>query len=540
MDEMRGRWLWRGQIALAGIFALGVAALLAQAAFRAPEVPFIWSGATPWIWPPTPPQTAGKLVEQERVPHAALRAALHRRCAAGPAMLRVRALRDLVLSVNGHEVPLASRDPQHWKEASVVDIAPLLVPGDNILRAGSPQSRRRCPLAAACRRAFPALVTDEHWLAAWEGEPLAPAAIADDGARLPDSTALPQPRRGTPASRARTPGSCRERGSPLPGGAPLAGRGEHGLARSRSRWSCSSGCGCSPRRSSAFRRTPASMPPTMLRTSPPSCTRGRFPSRREGFQTYQPPLYYAFTALLLAVTDPTPGSVAERAMLSLLPVLSGLGMAFVAAAMARLVFPDLPWVRAGTIVVAGILPMSLTLASGASNEAPHALFASLALLVTVRTLLRKSTTRQDDFVLGLLLGLALLTKYTSAILVPTVVGMVAARRWIVERWPPSRIAAGAVRALAVVARPRRVVLRSQLPLLWRAVRVEPECLAGEDGVAVPGIPYARLFPSLWRCPHPAVVLGFPQLLGLALHDALGRRHARWRWRCGLFPWALAL
>ncbi|HME69481.1 MAG TPA: glycosyltransferase family 39 protein [Myxococcota bacterium] len=82
-------------------------------------------------------------------------------------------------------------------------------------------------------------------------------------------------------------------------------------------------------------------------------------------------------------------------------------------------------------------------------------FANLAVLVTVRTLLRNSTTRQDDFVLGLLLGLALLTKYTSALLVPTVVGLVAAKRWVVERWPPSRIAAWAMRALTVSVRKSR-------------------------------------------------------------------------------------
>src|SRR5208337_5033990 len=196
MGDMRGRWLWRGQVALAGIFALGVGAVLAEAAFRAPDVAFIWSGGTPWIGPRIVPHTAGKLVNESSIPHAVFERHFTSAVPRGPAMLRVRALRDLVLSVNGHEVPFAARDPQRWKEAWVVDIAPLIVPGDNILSAGVRNPDGVALLQLRVDGLSSAVVTDEQWLAAWEGEPLAPAAIADDGLRLPDSTALPAPLAG--------------------------------------------------------------------------------------------------------------------------------------------------------------------------------------------------------------------------------------------------------------------------------------------------------------------------------------------------------
>ena len=157
-------------------------------------------------------------------------------------------------------------------------------------------------------------------------------------------------------------------------------------------------------------------------------------------ETYQPPLFHGAVALLLALVPTPQGGAAQRIILSLLPVLSGLGMAFVAAAMARLLVPDAPWLQAGAIVVAGLLPMNLTLAASVSNEGPHALLASVALLVALRALLAPSTTRWDDWVLGLILSLSLLTKYTSAILVPILVGAVAVKRWIAESATPASIA----------------------------------------------------------------------------------------------------
>ncbi len=450
MDELTGRWLRRAQIALAAFFALGASGFLAHAALRSPDVPFIFSAATPWIWPPIPAQTGTRWLDQSR-PRAGLfeRHFLVDRIQS-PVMLQVRAMRDLVLHVNGHEVALAGRDPERWKEATAVDIAPLLVTGDNILRAEVRNPYGVGLLQLRIDGTVEPIVTDERWLAAWEGEPLAPAAIADDGARLPDSTALP---------------------------APLAGIRQHALAllalflggmivflglRGRSgaqAWT--------PTIALALvgvfwvwlflgkiTRIPSDAgfdAPAHLAYIASILHEGTLPLADQGLQTYQPPLFHATTALLLALVRTAQGSPAQRAVLSLLPVLSGLGMAFVAAAMARLLVPDSPGMQAGAIVVAGLLPMNLTLAASVSNEAPHALLASLALLAALRALLATSTTRRDDWVLGLLLGLALLTKYTSAILVPILVGAVALKRWIVERAPPLPIAAGAARALAAVA-----------------------------------------------------------------------------------------
>jgi hypothetical protein len=178
---------------------------------------------------------------------------------------------------------------------------------------------------------------------------------------------------------------------------------------------------------------------------------GTLPLATAGSETYHPPLYHVLTALLVAAVGPAPASVTERVLLSLLPVLSGLGMAFVAAAMARCLAPDAPWMRAGSAIAAGFLPSNLTLAASVSNELPHALLASLAVLATVRSLLKERTTPFDDIVLGLFLAGGLLTKYTSVLLVPTLVGAVGAKRILSESAPASQVALGGARTLLVVA-----------------------------------------------------------------------------------------
>jgi hypothetical protein len=175
------------------------------------------------------------------------------------------------------------------------------------------------------------------------------------------------------------------------------------------------------------------------------------PLATAGFETYHPPLYHMLTALLVGVLGPDSGGLAERALFALLPVLSGLGMAFVAAATTRCLAPDAPWKCAGAALAAGFLPASLTLAACVSNEVPHALLASLAVFATLRALLKERVSPSDDLLVGLFLAAGALTKYTSLLLVPTLVVALVAKRILCESAPVREVALGAARTLALVA-----------------------------------------------------------------------------------------
>jgi hypothetical protein len=489
MDEVKGARLRRAQLALAVLFTLGTSALLAHAVLRSPNVPFVFSGATPWIWPPIAPDTRALWLDRDH-PRASFfeRHFLVDR-SQGPVTLRVRAPGDLVLRVNGHEVPLPGRDPRRWKEATTVEVAPLLVTGENVLRAEVRNPDGVGLLQLRIDGTVAPVVTDEHWLAAFEGHPLASAAIADDGARLPASAALP---------------------------APLAGAKKHALAllalwgggvalffglRDRlpaRRWAPAAGLALVVLFWTWLFLAKITWLPSDAGFDAPghlayisAILHGTLPLANQGFETYQPPLFHGASAFLLMLVPAAEDSALQRALLSLVPALSGLGLAIVAAAMARLLLPGAPWMQAGATVAAGLLPMNLTLAASISNEALHALLASLALLAALRTILAASSTRREDWFLGIWLGLALLTKYTSAFLVPILVGAVALKRWVIEDARTASIAAGGARALAAVAALAGwVYLRNWLslgdPFVWNLDAWPDKALWQFPGFHTPG------------------------------------------------------
>ncbi len=449
MNEVRGRSLRHIQIFLALLFAFGAASRWGLAALRSPDAPFLWPDRTPWIWAAMPPVTNGILLDPARP----VTTVFERRFAVderrGPVRLQVRAMRDVVLSLNGSRVPLAGRDAGRWKEPSVVDVTPLIVLGENLLHVEVRNPQGIGLLQLRLNGLAEPLETDERWLAAREGHPLAPAALADDEVRFGESTALPSP---LAAVRQHAWALMTFAGAGMLGAALLQGR--QGVAVKAPGvalavvslywvWVFAVKIVHIPARSGFDAPEHLGYIVWLLRewTLPPAAA---------GFETYHPPLYHVLTALLVAAGRPAPASVSDRALLSLLPALSGLGMAFVAAAMTRCLAPDAPWMQAASAIAAGLLPSNLTLAASVSNELPHAFLASIAVLVTVRTLLKERATPSDDIVLGLLLAGGLLTKYTSLILVPTLIGVIVAKRILSESAPPSRVALGAARTVAVV------------------------------------------------------------------------------------------
>ncbi len=450
MDEVRGEWLRRIQVILAVLFALGVAGQWGLAALRSPDVAFLPPGPTPWIGAPILPVTKPIWVDPARPMATTFERHFTVDKQVGRVVLQVRAMRDVVLQLNGSLVPLAGRDARRWKEPSVVDVTPLIVMGENLLHVEVRNPEGIPFLQLSLGGLAEPLLTDERWLATWEDEPPRPAAIADDGVRIGDSTSLPSP---LSAVREHALALVTLAGAGMISAAILQGRrsvAEKGpavaLAIVALFWAW------------LFAAKIVHLAAAGLGFDGPAhlfyikwlLQHRTLPLATAGSETYHPPLYHVLTALLVAALRPAPG-IAERALLSLLPVLSGLGMAFVAAAMARCLAPDAPWMRAGSAIAAGLLPSSLTLAASVSNELPHALLASLAMLATVRSLLKERTTPFDDIVLGLFLAGGLLTKYTSVILVPTFVGAVAAKRILSESAPSSQVALGAARTLAVVA-----------------------------------------------------------------------------------------
>lgn len=465
------RHLTRVQLALAACFTLVAAFLLVRQALFAPEVFLLPPGqGAAWIADPMRPHTHGMWIEK-----ANPRARLFERSFSVPAshgavQLQARALGDLRIFVNGHALDLSARDPRQWRTPVVSDVTALLEPGDNRVRAEVRSARGAALLELRIDGLAEPVATDERWLAARDGDPFEAARLADDRVPLPDALSLPSP---GPSLRAH---------AILFLGLFALGAGASAWARGRAH---------APRRAPlvaglavglfwiALFATKVLRIPATIGFDAAGHTdyvrwilaHGSLPLASSGFSTYHPPLYHAVTAGLLAVAQPTPGSVVERAVLGLLPALSGLGMAIVSGRVARIAAPRSPGIEAGAILAGGLLPMNVALGAYVSNEAPHAFLASLAILATLAALVAPQAPRRRDVAIGALLGAGLLAKYTSAVLVPVLLGALAVKRVVAERTGFARAASGAALGAGVaLAIGGWVYLRNWLhfgdPFVW--------------------------------------------------------------------------
>ena len=440
VKDVFARW----QLRIAALLAFGFAGVVAHDVLRSPSVPMLL-GDTPWIVAQTPLQTNGMEIDLSHPPLAFFERRFSGDGHAERVTLRVRALREATLFLNREQLPLAS-DPAQWKEVAVLDVTSRIAPGENVLfvRVRNPDGNPALQLRID-GLAEP-LVSDTRWPSAWEGDPVAYATLAEDSIRHPESALLPAP---LPSLRAKAiPLACfaaigaalfliLRRQPRAAAWAPTAA-----LALVTLFWILLFGRAL---------RVPAEVgfdAAAHIEYVEWLLAHRTLAQPGAGAAMYHPPLAFALMALLLGVLRPL--GVEGRTILALLPLASGLGMVWVARAMSRALLPGAPWLEAAAIIGTGFLPMNLTIASCVSNEAPYALLTSLALLVTLQALLRERASLRDDLLLGVLLGAAALTKYSSLLWVPLLLGALAIKRWVVERTTLVRAISGGARGLAVV------------------------------------------------------------------------------------------
>jgi tetratricopeptide (TPR) repeat protein len=149
------------------------------------------------------------------------------------------------------------------------------------------------------------------------------------------------------------------------------------------------------------------------------------PSPSEGFEMYQPPLFYligaaALSACKLSINDPQ-----SVVVLRVLGAFFGIAAFVFVFLSLRLLFSA----RTALIglVFAAFLPMHLYLAHYVTNEVLTAMLATLTIYLCLR-LLKSETLRTREFVfIGLALGAAMLAKATAILLLPIVIAAILGR-----------------------------------------------------------------------------------------------------------------
>lgn len=346
----------------------------------------------------------------------------------GPRTLELRAFTDFQISINGQTAANSSPLRSSWKASEQFDVAPLLKPGTNSIsvivtnRAGPPA------LWAVLRGESGALVTDPSWEASLVGAVWQPAALAG-------------------AARTRQPGHLLLGGETCAksfrqvGGFWILGLVAIGLAMKG--WKqIVSGADFIFRRFVPPRRDwwivavvglgwllllVNNLPqlPSLFGFDTDGHTQyirlvqeqGRLPLANEGWQMYQPPLYYLLGAGLLELT----GQSMNESATWLLRAFSGLiGLAHLIFLLLclRQIFPGQRGVHALGLFFAASLPALLCVSQFITNEGLAAMLTTATLYFALRTLQSEVPSTTLWGATGVALGLALLSKFSAVVLLP--------------------------------------------------------------------------------------------------------------------------
>jgi tetratricopeptide (TPR) repeat protein len=151
------------------------------------------------------------------------------------------------------------------------------------------------------------------------------------------------------------------------------------------------------------------------------------PSAVEGFEAFQPPLYYLISATLLDLVDSNVSQPLGMMLLRILNLVIGALTLVLVFTGLRLIFPG-DWKKpmAG-LALAAFLPANICLLHSTTNETLSAMFITAALCVCLHLLQGARVWWGWYGVLGVVLGLALSSKASAALALLAILGVLAVR-----------------------------------------------------------------------------------------------------------------
>jgi Tfp pilus assembly protein PilF len=153
--------------------------------------------------------------------------------------------------------------------------------------------------------------------------------------------------------------------------------------------------------------------------------RSALPLPNEGYEMFQPPLFYAVAAGIMSILHLSTTDAAA------VPVLRGLTMIFGIANFifvflsTRLLFPRRALAQFIALITAAFLPMQLYLSHYVTNEVCAATFATASIYLALRVLILTRVAVWHLLALGICVGAAMLAKATTLLLIPPLFGALA-------------------------------------------------------------------------------------------------------------------
>jgi hypothetical protein len=414
------------------------------------DVAFVTQGdRAPWIMPPTPVSAELRQWGGEAAPVLSFLREVEAGATGSPVTLTLRALRGFEVRVNGAPLAGGRDDGSRWRQERHLALGTVLQAGRNQLQIDIANAHGPALLSLRVDGLVEPVISDGSWLVFEDGRLLGAAIPADDTRRNPGSLAVETPAR---AARDQADGllacfmlgllgflAARRFAPPrLAAALPALVLGATGVAWlvlfARKFVQIPIAVGFDARHHKLY------VDWLQQNLAVPVAT--------DGWSVYHPPFFYAAAAVLEWLGEGVAGSNGGVIGLKLLPFLAGLANVWVAAALCRRLFPDDFRRRVYAAAFAAVLPMNVYAAAYFSNETFHALIAGLALLATVDLLLAPASLPRRILGLGLLLGLALLTKYTALLVAAVALFFIVVKLVAVEHAGPARVAGciGAVTA----------------------------------------------------------------------------------------------
>jgi tetratricopeptide (TPR) repeat protein len=145
------------------------------------------------------------------------------------------------------------------------------------------------------------------------------------------------------------------------------------------------------------------------------------PLPNEGWEMFQPPLYYIISAATLSSFGLTVSDGVGVMVLRLLTLCFGLVHIVFVFLSLRLLFPGQIGRQMVGLVLAAFLPMNLYLSHYVTNETLAALLVSVSIYLCLRMLKTGTNSWASISALGFVIGAAALTKFTAVLVVPFIV-----------------------------------------------------------------------------------------------------------------------
>jgi tetratricopeptide (TPR) repeat protein len=150
--------------------------------------------------------------------------------------------------------------------------------------------------------------------------------------------------------------------------------------------------------------------------------RGALPLPNEGFEMFQPPLYYAVSAAALSICRLAVADDAAVIVLRAMTMVFGIANFIFVFLSVRLLFPGRIVAQAMGLLTAAFLPMQLYLSHYVTNETLAATLVTATIYFGLRLLKCENAPALQYLWLGAFAGLAILAKATSLLLIPPLFG----------------------------------------------------------------------------------------------------------------------